>query len=232
MKKTLTFLVILFALPLAYADEWPVCIDTQEPGSVTGLSYSGNIVLIWNEAEDLPECSGIDHYEIYRNGDRVGITSGTTFSEGSLENGDYAYDVFAVDKGDNMGEGATIDVSIGSSGDDGGGGGGSSGGGGGSPSGDTNDESDTEIPPSEGEGEIESQSDAEISVGVDENSGEGILEEEQGFLSKLLGAVTGATVGAGSMGTGSIIAMVVVALAVIGIIALSVTKKMAKRKGV
>ena len=128
MKKILTFFLLLFALPIAMGSD--ICLDFDAPDAPTNLAYSDNIVLTWTEAEDEPECSGIDYYNVYRDSEFLGTTQTTSFSEGPLENGQYFYEVFAVDFGGNQGPAAQLTVNFGE-GQENPPGGGSPGGGGG-----------------------------------------------------------------------------------------------------
>ena len=134
MKKIILLFVIIMAFTgLVAADGIVVCIDTIPPEAPTSLAYTGNVELTWDEAIDLPEpyegCPfGIDYYEIYKDGEKVGTSSDTSFTEGPLADGTYLYEVFAVDKAENEGAIAELVVTIGDSGDNPPPGGGPSGG--------------------------------------------------------------------------------------------------------
>ena len=109
----------LFQLVLVSGSEWPVCIDTQYPEAPTGLSITGNVILNWNVAVDLPECSGIDYYVIYREGLPIGTTTSTSFTDEPLGDGTYVYNIYAVDKAGNEGDYVTGSIKLGSTGNQG-----------------------------------------------------------------------------------------------------------------
>ncbi|MBU2576443.1 MAG: hypothetical protein KKF50_01855 [Nanoarchaeota archaeon] len=77
MKKIFLILVLGIFL-LNSASAFSICIDKDPPSlmnsSLSLTATSGIIQLSWIPATDIPSCSGIDHYEIYRS------TDGTTFS--------------------------------------------------------------------------------------------------------------------------------------------------------
>lgn len=139
MKKTILILFLFFALPMAMATD--VCLDFDSPSAPTGLDYSGNVLLTWTGSADSPSCSGIHHYDVYRDGEFIGSTSVTSYNDDAMPDGTYVYDVSAVDNAGNEGEKTSLTVTLG--GDSGGNpGGGSPGGGGG---GRDRDEDDQDI---------------------------------------------------------------------------------------
>ena len=69
MDKRIIFLfAVIFIIGSVSAFSWPICIDTQAPEAPAGLIVSGNVQLTWNEAVDKPDCSEIEHYNIYLDG--------------------------------------------------------------------------------------------------------------------------------------------------------------------
>ena len=111
-KKLLLLITVLFIIPFAYADDWPICIDKIDPEAPGGLSITGNVDLSWDAAIDEPECSGIDHYKVYRDDVVTYTTSSTSFSENPLSDGTYTYRITAVDKGGNEGPGIVGSITI------------------------------------------------------------------------------------------------------------------------
>ncbi len=80
-----------------------ICIDKTPPLAPSNLSVSGevgSILLEWVAASDEPDCSGIDYYNVSRNGDWIGTVGGDVLrfvDNESLRRGEYVYTVFAVD---------------------------------------------------------------------------------------------------------------------------------------
>jgi len=108
-KKFLPILLILISIPLVSATE--ICIDKIPPSAPSNLiiisspyDADGNISLSWTAATDEPDCSGIDHYNVYRSDDdidfvKIGESETTDFNDfSSLPEGTYYYRVTAVDK--------------------------------------------------------------------------------------------------------------------------------------
>ena len=104
------FLVLSLFSGFVRADD--ICIDNTAPSAPQNFHISdspydadGNIVLTWAPATDEPDCSGVDHYNIYRSLSsetgfvKIGETSDLHFSDNGLENGKtYYYRITAVDK--------------------------------------------------------------------------------------------------------------------------------------
>jgi chitodextrinase len=117
--------------------------DAEAPSNVTGLTVTdkkdGKLDLSWTAATDNV---AVDHYNIYRDDSYIDNTTGTTYSDSGLTNGQqYKYEVEAVDTSDNVGplsDPAYGTPTASSSGGGGGGGGSGGGGGGGFPPVDTN----------------------------------------------------------------------------------------------
>lgn len=188
MKKLFVFMfvfsLVLTGFVLAQQDgDFEICIDLIAPEAPTGLSITGNVQLSWNEAEDFPECSGIDHYEVYRDNVLVGTVGSTSFSDISLADGTYEYGVIAVDLAGNNGALAEGSITLGSD-DSPGGGGGPSGGSSGSSSGEATTEDG--VSGSTG-GDIE---ELETETTGDTNAPEE-LANNGGLFSRITGAVIG-----------------------------------------
>lgn len=129
-KKLLLLIAVLFIIPCAYADDWPVCIDMLAPEAPSSLSISDK-TLSWNAADDEPECSGIDYYEVYKDDVLLGTTSTTSFIDSDVTDGTYSYKIIAYDLAKNKGtaliQSLTISAPTTSSSSGGGGGGGGGG---------------------------------------------------------------------------------------------------------
>ena len=129
-KASFIFLFSILLLGLVGAGE--ICIDLNAPSAPTNLilTSSGlNVQLRWSGAIDEPDCSGVSHYNIYRDDNLIAnsITS-LTYSDNNLVAGTYNYKVSAVDLADHEGEAAMASITISmastsSSGGSGGGGG-------------------------------------------------------------------------------------------------------------
>jgi hypothetical protein len=129
----LWFLVVFSGFVLGYGG---FCVDYDNP-VVSNLDISGkvnNVLISW-DSSDSPECSGIEKYEIYREGVLIGETGEKSFVDGSVSEGSYGYAVIAVDEAGNVGN-SSLEFEVGSGGGENGGtgngGNGGSGGGGGS----------------------------------------------------------------------------------------------------
>jgi len=108
-----------------------ICVDNVAPEAPRNLSVSGSvgsILIEWNSAVDSPECSGIDYYNVSRDGEWIGRVESLSFVDNaSLGSGEYDYTVYAVDMvGGNAGASIKNSIIINRGG--GGSGGGSSGG--------------------------------------------------------------------------------------------------------
>jgi hypothetical protein len=108
-KFFLPLVLVLVSVPMASAAD--ICIDNIPPSAPSSLVIAdspydadGNILLSWAAATDLPECSGIDHYNIYRSDNGadftlIGESYTLSFDDmSSLPEGTYYYRVTAVDK--------------------------------------------------------------------------------------------------------------------------------------
>lgn len=117
MKKHFLFLLMaVFLISFGSAGGLTkVCIDLDPPSllnsSLTLTATNNNINLDWIAATDIPDCSGIDYYVIYRGfngGDliRIANTTDTTYTDTSLSYGNtYYYMIHVWDlAGHNEGE--------------------------------------------------------------------------------------------------------------------------------
>jgi hypothetical protein len=113
MKKI--FLCLVFGILLiSLVSSVSICVDKTNPSAPSSLSItsSGNdLILNWPEAIDEPDCSGIDYYNITRNGVILGNTTLLTYTDLAVPYGTYNYTVFAVDKvGHNSGPAIKIEI--------------------------------------------------------------------------------------------------------------------------
>ena len=113
MKKILLLILVLFSISLVSAQgERVVCIDNDAPSAPSNLQIvksADTITLSWSASSDEPDCSGIDHYNIYRgtvdNYTKIGESTTTSYTDTYVA-GETYYRVTAVDKGDNEGSAA------------------------------------------------------------------------------------------------------------------------------
>ena len=101
MRKIILFLSVLLLLNLVYAEQM-ICIDFDPPTAPSNLAVTSsgtNILLTWGNATDIPACSGIDYYNVARNGIVIAehITV-LTYTDSNVPYGTYSYSVWAVDK--------------------------------------------------------------------------------------------------------------------------------------
>lgn len=225
MKKTLlTLFILFFALPTVIATD--ICLDFDGPEAPGNIDYYDNIILTWETPNDEPDCSGIDYYKVYRDGELVGTTQNNFFADGPFENGTYFYEVFAVDLGGNQGPGSELSATPGSSpieelnppnNGGGGGGGRSSNSNCGDQTCDSNENCLT-CPDDCGACEIPipavTLNNEDDSNQFSENGENGVEIDSQG---NLLDAITGAVTAGTGAGSGSIIAWLFV-LVVLGIV--------------
>ena len=134
MKKI--FLIIFGVFLISLISAFPICVDKTPPSAPSNLiltKVSNGIQLTWNPATDVPNCSGIDYYDIYRgfNGESLSLVGNPT-SPSFLDNinpqvGTYTYIVHAWDlAGHNEGNGISNTLTISGPPPSGGGGGGGS----------------------------------------------------------------------------------------------------------
>lgn len=128
--------LVLVLLLIGSVSAVSVCIDNVAPSAPGNLSVSGsvgNILVSWDAAVDTPECSGVDYYNVSRNGVAIGIILGLSnqvpgvmiefVDNVSLGAGEYSYTVYAVDMvGGNAGASVKNDVVVDSGGSVSGGG--------------------------------------------------------------------------------------------------------------
>ncbi len=143
LVKVKKFLFFIFVVFLSFSvSAISICIDHTDPSPPTNLNliFTGSAVdLSWTEAQDSPECSGIDYYDIYRsynseNFTKIASTNEIVYEAIFLGYGNYKYIIHSIDLvGHNEGNGilGSIDVTsppiiiIGGGGGGGGGGSGS-----------------------------------------------------------------------------------------------------------
>lgn len=100
MRYAILFIILMLGFTSA---GFELCIDLDAPlapKSIQISGSSGNILIVWSDAPDKPDCSQINYYVISRNGQKIGQTAGDvlnfTDSE-KLGEGSYNYTVYAVD---------------------------------------------------------------------------------------------------------------------------------------
>ena len=103
MKFKFIFGILLIFLSLSFVIAQEICIDFDDPSVPPNLAVTSsgtNIILTWEPATDIPDCSGIDYYDISRDGVWIGtISSDTlTYTDENVPYGTYSYTVYAVDK--------------------------------------------------------------------------------------------------------------------------------------
>ena len=131
MKKIFLIITGIFLISLASA--FSICIDHTPPSASSNLvltASENNIQLTWTAATDEPACSGISHYDIYKNNNFLISVGETNYLDSNLIDGTYIYTVYAFDlAGHNEGVGIskTITLGGGNGGTPGGGGGGGGG---------------------------------------------------------------------------------------------------------
>lgn len=136
MKNILSLIILgIFLINLTSAVT--ICVDKTLPSSPSNLvlTASGNsIQLSWDSATDEPSCSGISHYEIYKNSAFLISVNETNYLDNeNIQYGTYEYTIYAFDLiGHNEGVGISKTITISAPGENGGtpsgggGGGGSS----------------------------------------------------------------------------------------------------------
>ena len=133
-KIFLILLVSIFVLGgMNAAGLAQICIDKDPPSSPSNLTLiisGNNIELGWDPATDIPECSGISHYDIYRGFNEgnltfISNTTTTNYIDVGLSPGTYIYTIYAIDLiGHNEGIGISRGITFGAVSPTGGGGGG------------------------------------------------------------------------------------------------------------
>src|SRR6056297_54153 len=117
MKKQF-LLLVLGVFMINFVLGIPVCIDKEAPTWPEDSSLDLSVVnddevkLVWNEAEDKPECSNISHYYIFKNNSYLISVNSTSYIDNNLEEGDYEYVVYPVDLGGNEGNGISELISL------------------------------------------------------------------------------------------------------------------------
>ncbi len=105
MKRIYLLLITIFLVISFVAAQGGICIDFDEPSEPTNLEVTSsgtNIILTWDAATDVPDCSGIESYNvyIYKDENLIATTSSDTltFTHEDVPYGNYSYSVNAVDK--------------------------------------------------------------------------------------------------------------------------------------
>jgi hypothetical protein len=101
MKKILLILFVFSLLNFVCAEQI-ICVDFDKPSAPSNLAVTSsgqNVILTWDAATDIPFCSGIDYYNLTRNGVIIAenITS-LTYIDINVPYGTYSYSVYAIDK--------------------------------------------------------------------------------------------------------------------------------------
>jgi len=114
------FILLVFMIGFVSAGV-QICIDLDAPSAPGNLNVSGSvgsILVSWDAAVDEPACSGIDYYNVSRNGEWIGQTDGLSFIDvDDLAEGNYNYTVYAVDLvGGNAGASVKNEVVVSSGG--------------------------------------------------------------------------------------------------------------------
>ena len=128
MKKIL-LAIFLGIFLVSLISSMPICVDKDPPSAPSNLAVTSsgtNIILTWNPATDVPECSGIDYYNVARDGNLIAehITA-LTYTNLNVPYGTYSYSVWAFDKvGHDSGPAIKNDVVLSAPTSGGGGGGG------------------------------------------------------------------------------------------------------------
>ena len=106
MKKIYLFIFLgLLLISFVHAEK-EICIDFDAPvwGEINlEVTASGtDIILTWDAATDVPDCSGIESYNvyIYKDENLIATTSSDTltFTHEDVPYGTYSYSVYAIDK--------------------------------------------------------------------------------------------------------------------------------------
>lgn len=118
MKTKIFLLLIPFLLINFVAAQGEFCVDFDKPkwpeSTNLNLSPSGNnIQLTWTAATDIPDCSGISHYDIYR--DSVFLTSVNemNYLDKNLPDGTYTYTIYPWDLAKHEGVGISKTITLG-----------------------------------------------------------------------------------------------------------------------
>lgn len=112
----LKFILSLFLVLGFVSAGTMICIDLDSPSAPSNLAVTSSgmdIILVWPEVIDEPSCSGVEYYNISRNGGWIGQVNGSvfTFVDENVPYGTYNYTVFAVDLvGHNSGDAIKNDV--------------------------------------------------------------------------------------------------------------------------
>lgn len=113
MIKNNILVFMLGMLLISGVSAWDVCIDSSAPEAPANFKLVGNLELTWLASEDLPSCSGVAYYNVYINNELVGeVSDSTSYVGDELPDGSYVFGVSAVDKAENEGEVAVLQVTF------------------------------------------------------------------------------------------------------------------------
>ena len=115
MKKILLIFALGFLFSFVGAQSF--CVDFDPPSAPSNLiltQSNGNILLTWGEATDEPSCSGISHYDIYKNSVFLISVDETNYLDADeFPDGTYTYTIYAFDLvGHNEGIGISNSITI------------------------------------------------------------------------------------------------------------------------
>ncbi len=100
MKRIYLLLITIFLAISFVTAQGGICIDLDAPSPpiLSAEVVGTNIILIWDSVIDVPDCSGIKHYEIWKNDIYLDETSDLTYTDNNVTYETYSYIVYAVDK--------------------------------------------------------------------------------------------------------------------------------------
>lgn len=113
MRKFLFFFVVVL-VSLFFVNARMICIDLDAPGEPRNLSasvVSNKVFLMWDDARDIPNCSGISRYVVERDG-KVVMNANETFFIDEVNYSTYYYSVYAIDRAGNVGKRANVSVRV------------------------------------------------------------------------------------------------------------------------
>lgn len=234
MKKILSLLILgIFLISLISA--FSICVDKTLPSAPSNLvlvASGNNIQLSWTAATDIPDCSGIDYYDIYRGKDGgnlslINYSEDTNYLDTGLSYGTYTYIIHAWDlAGHNEGTGISNSITISAPGENGDNGNGNGGGGGGRGDNDisywqceewsecingTHERVCVDLEKLQSDKIETKECSADF---VPTGNGETTQEEplQEGFFSRITGAVVGGVTNFAKSGTGTVTLIVLIGL--------------------
>lgn len=125
MKTKIFLLLITFLLINFVVAQGEFCVDFDKPEWPESTNFilnslGNNIQLTWTPATDIPNCSGISHYDIYRslNGGSSGYIARATeltYTDLGLDYGTYIYTIYPWDLAKHEGVGISKTITLGGS---------------------------------------------------------------------------------------------------------------------